>query len=330
MKTNRSMYEAVIAQRDEALRLRGTRRHKTIAVCGAICIAAALFVIAGIVLPKRELPHEAGTEQAGTADLVTEQPEAATTEPLTRKADLFTRESVRYSEIAADGAPCAAPPGSNSTADIASFREEMLKNADLIVEGTVTETYVKQYDFTVEAPGKFENADGVMRIRYTPNALVTTLRVERVYYAKDKFSVGCTVTFEDEILGLEGCFGYRAGVAYVIALRLLTEDANKPIEAYLSEDERLVEGEPFRDSQYCSLYPYQPPVEIAATGDYILPDTWASLTCGTAVPVTMDLSEYCGWTQTNAVFYTDRMRLVPAAEFRSSLQALLQRLELLR
>ena len=225
--------------------------------------------------------------------------------------------SVNFSELAVDGAAWPTVPQSSGLASIVSFSEYAVKGCDLCFEGTVTDIQLKQYDYRYYYGEKFGKE---VIVHEQPTTQLTTFRIEKVWHG-DPTLVGTTITLEDDTRGLDGRFGYREGVCYVVLMQDLTGwniDMWHPVG-----EERLIEGDIKRSSPYATHYPWQPQVEKAKTGDYIVPLSWETVTADCDVRVVFDPeTPYFGSVQ-ELEWFSDRLRLVDADTFQTRMAALL-------
>lgn len=224
--------------------------------------------------------------------------------------------SVNYSSLASDGAATPSIVKSGELSDIAGFREDMVRTCDLCFEGTAIDVQYKHYDFRYYYGEKF---DGEAYIHEQPVTQLTTFKIEKVWRG-DPSLVGSTITLEDEGGGEDGTFGYRKNVGYVV---LVLDLGDRKMWQPDDEEQRLVEGDVERSSPYTTYYPFQPQVEIAKTGDYIVPLWWESMTADSKVKVTLSAeTPYSGWSRYNYEMYADGLRLVEAETFRERMETL--------
>jgi len=179
----------------------------------------------------------------------------------------------------------------NGAASYISFTEKLLKNDVLIIEGSITDTYVKPYDFIVEANRKFENAGGKMTIKYSARTIVTTIRVEKIWKSDGLVKEGDELTFEDELISSDGHYGFSKGGTYVVHLTY-DDDGTLITGRPTANDEVLIEGDNKRVSGYSNGYSLQPSIEKTDSGDYIVPDTWETLVADDVKSVILD--DYSG------------------------------------
>ncbi len=227
--------------------------------------------------------------------------------------------SVNYSDLTSDGGAVPAMPQSGALLSVASFFESDVKGCTLCFEGTVTDVQFKQYDYRYYYGVKFGKET---YIHEQPVTQLTTFRIEKVWHG-DPSLVGTTVTLEDEtIQDMGSVFGYRKGVAYVVLMQDVTGygvDIWHPVG-----EERLVEGDVTRSSPYMTYYPWQPQVERAVTGDYIVPTTWKTVTEGCSVKVILEPDALQDSHTAHMLdWFGDQLRLVKADVFRARMAALI-------
>ena len=312
---------------DGALRYReapDTKRRKTAWKRAFALAASFLLLLTGALVYRHIAPRQpVSTETTnGSSPGEPQTSENGTGSEETRATD---RAAVRYTELTADGKGPVLKKGSGM-ACIAPFSEAMFLNAgSIIIEGTVESTHEKQYHFTVDAPGKFENAGGRMTILYEPQTVITTVRVTKVWLGDGAVNVGDTLTFEDEFLFSDGVFCCREGATYVLYLERADADTLHTGRPHPGSDERLAEGDNRRACEFESGYPYQPAIEKTKDGDYIVPQRWESLTAGTAADVLLTPADVNCVTEDDLLTY--RLKLINADEFRTRMQALAGRLK---
>ncbi|MBQ6092540.1 MAG: hypothetical protein IJL00_02555 [Clostridia bacterium] len=226
--------------------------------------------------------------------------------------------SMDYSSLASDGAMAPSIVKSGALSDITAFREEMVRRCDLCFEGTAIDVQYKHYDYRYYYGVKFGEETF---IHEQPVTQLTTFRIEKVWHG-DTTLVGTTITLEDEtIQDMGSVFGYRKGVAYVVLMQDVTGygvDIWHPVG-----EERLVEGDVTRSSPYMTYYPWQPQVERAVTGDYIVPTTWKTVTEGCSVKVILEPDALQDSHTAHMLdWFGDQLRLVKADVFRARMAAL--------
>ena len=225
--------------------------------------------------------------------------------------------SMDYSSLASDGAMAPSIVKSGALSDITAFREEMVRRCDLCFEGTAIDVQYKHYDYRYYYGVKFGEETF---IHEQPVTQLTTFRIEKVWHG-DTTLVGTTITLEDESGGEDGTFGYRRDVGYVV---LVQDLGNRNMWQPDDEEQYLAAGDVKRSSPYTTYYPWQPQVEIAKTGDYIVPLWWESMTADSKVKVRLSTeTPYAGWSRYNYEMYADMLRLVKADVFRERMQTLL-------
>ncbi len=248
-------------------------------------------------------------------------------EPATREPEVTENSQIRYIDLTADGKGPELRRGGGAM-EIARFSERWFLNKDaLLLEGTVTQTYIKQYNYKVDAPGKFENADGRMTIAYAPQTVITTVKITKIWQGDSVLTEGDTLTFEDEILSMDGIFCCRAGVTYVLYLEKAAEDTMLTGRPHEDTDERITEGDNRRSCEYERGYPYQPAIEKTKDGDYIVPETWESLTAGAAADVLLQQSDVSGVNVTETDLALHPLKLVRADVFVEKMRALTESLQ---
>lgn len=216
-------------------------------------------------------------------------------------------------------------PDSMYAGDILPFSESMLSDCCAILEGKITDMYVKQYayDIYIDESGSQET------FRYHSSAVVYELTVDRVWYG-DQSLAGASILIEDDVYLVDSYFSLKTGRCYVLPIR----DAGDTKQVF----REYAGGDLTRDSRYATLYPYHPQIEATEDGSYIVPGDWETLCAGEARAIQMDtfdntLIEYhpenkasseglitTEWrtlllSRYDALFYYDKMNLLRQDEF---------------
>ena len=154
-------------------------------------LSLALILFAGAAA------QAAGRTHGQPTPIITSEPDTAITESVPTSDEGENDGPVDYRSLTVRGHGPEPSPGSGLLS-IAPFSEYCLDSADLVIEGTILETHGNKYHFVVEAPGKFENAGGKMKITYEGETIVTTVQIDRIWKGDAGVSVGDTISFEDE------------------------------------------------------------------------------------------------------------------------------------
>lgn len=299
-----------------AASIRTAKRKRNTAV---LSLCACLLLAAVAVGPVRLWLQGA----APSVDPTVSVPTVTNTEEVSKKPN--DNDPVSYSTLAVDGHEFKVFRGAGML-DIAAFSEDFLQHAELIIEGTVTDTHTKQYYFVCEAEGKFEYAGQKMTITYKPETIVTTVRIEKIWKGDGSFAVGDTVTFEDEIVGFDGIFGYHTGITYLLHLDQ-TDEENLLVMTGQTSDEPLIEGDNHREFRYRNGYPFQPAIEKTAAGDYIVPGTWKTVTQPGDANVVLNKENCPDWDPENSAWYLlGGLKLVPSDQFEARMHELFERM----
>lgn len=232
--------------------------------------------------------------------------------------------------------------GSSSEADILPFSEEMLSKSCAILEGELTDMYLKHYTYDT-----YDDKFGTTEVYHNQaSSIVYELRVDKVWYG-DPALCGTSVLIEDETYLMDSYFSLKVGCSYVIPLRDVGE------QKAIWKD--YAGGDLTRDSRYATLYPHHPQIEVTLDGDYVVTDDWETLcsgkvqdidlevpTDGTQAPYQDTLIEYHPENQAgedglittewrtllisryDARYYYDRLKLMEADEFFIQLNGLIQ------
>lgn len=330
-------YNDVVTQIDEDLlenamhykNVQTATRSRTVWKRTAVLAACFVLLLAGALAYRQFAPKlPTGTQTTtGEQNTQTTQAQDFRNEPATREPEVTENSQIRYIDLTADGKGPELRRGGGAM-EIARFSERWFLNKDaLLLEGTVTQTYIRQYNYKVDAPGKFENADGRMTIAYAPQTVITTVKITKIWQSDSVLTEGDTLTFEDEILSMDGIFCCRAGVTYVLYLEKAAEDTLLTGRPHEDADERITEGDNRRSCEYERGYPYQPAIEKTKDGDYIVPETWESLTAGAAADVLLQQSDVSGVNVTETDLALHPLKLVRADVFVEKMRALTESLQ---
>jgi hypothetical protein len=300
--------ETVRALKEKAKATQSVPRRRLLPA--AIAAALVLLAALGVWLALRNHQTPPKIEPSDPIVTTTQPPETIPYNP---------DGSVNYSDLTSDGGAVPAMPQSGALLSVASFFESDVKGCTLCFEGTVTDVQFKQYDYRYYYGVKFGKET---YIHEQPVTQLTTFRIEKVWHG-DPSLVGTTVTLEDEtIQDMGSVFGYRKGVAYVVLMQDVTGygvDIWHPVG-----EERLVEGDITRSSPHATFYPWQPQVERAVTGDYIVPTTWKTVTEGCSVKVILEPDALQDSHTAHMLdWFGDQLRLVKADVFRARMAALI-------
>lgn len=225
--------------------------------------------------------------------------------------------------------------GSQSIADVLPFSEDMLSESSAILEGRITDMYLKRYTYDT-----YNDKFGPRELYHNQSSsVVYELTVDRVWYGDESLS-GTSVLIEDDTYLMDTYFSLKIGRSYVIPVSDL--DSEKAIW------EEYAGGDLTRDGRYTTLYPHHPQIEVTSDGDYIVTTEWGTLCPDSARDIDLDvpentLVEYHPENETgkdglittewrtlmisayDAIFYYDKMKLVSADEFFIQLDRLLDK-----
>ena len=225
--------------------------------------------------------------------------------------------------------------GSQSTADVLPFSEDMLSESSAILEGRITDMYLKRYTYDT-----YNDKFGPRELYHNQSSsVVYELTVDRVWHGDESLS-GASVLIEDDTYLMDSYFSLKVGRSYVIPVCDL--DSEKAIW------EEYAGGDLTRDGRYTTLYPHHPQIEVTSDGDYIVTTEWGTLCPDSARDIDLDVPENTlveyhpeneagkdGLITTewrtlmisayDAIFYYDKMKLVSADEFFIQLDRLLDK-----
>ena len=225
--------------------------------------------------------------------------------------------------------------GSQSIADVLPFSEDMLSESSAILEGRITDMYLKRYTYDT-----YNDKFGPRELYHNQSSsVVYELTVDRVLYGDESLS-GTSVLIEDDTYLMDTYFSLKVGRSYVIPVSDL--DSEKAIW------EEYAGGDLTRDGRYTTLYPHHPQIEVTSDGDYIVTTEWGTLCPDSARDIDLDVPENTlveyhpeneagkdGLITTewrtlmisayDAIFYYDKMKLVSADEFFIQLDRLLDK-----
>ncbi len=223
-----------------------------------------------------------------------------------------------------------------SEAEILPFSEDLLSKSSAILEGRITDMYLKHYTYDI-----YSDKFGPKEIYHQQDAsVVYELTVDKVWYGDESLS-GTSVLIEDDIYLIDTYFSLKVGCSYVI-----------PVSDLAPEKQLWAEyagGDLTRDGRYTTLYPHHPQIEVTSDGDYIVTTDWESLCPDSASPIWLDIPESSfveyhpenkagkdGLITTewrtlllspyDMVYYYDKLKLIRADEFFNLLNRLTERL----
>lgn len=225
---------------------------------------------------------------------------------------------------------------SQSTAEILPFSEDMLSESSAILEGTITDIYLKQYTYDT-----YNDKFGPKELYHNQSSsVVYKLTVDRVWYGDESLS-DTSVLIEDDTYLMDSYFSLKAGRSYVIPVC----DLDSELQIW----EEYAGGDLTRDGRYTTLYPHHPQIEVTMDGDYIVTTDWDTLCPDNALDVELDIPENTlveyhpenpagenGLITTewrtlmisvyDAVYYYDKLKLVESDEFFIQLNRLIDSL----
>ena len=225
---------------------------------------------------------------------------------------------------------------SQSTADVLPFSEELLAESSAILEGRITDMYLKRYTYDT-----YNDKFGPKEVYHNrSSSVVYELTVDKVWYG-DESLTGTSVLIEDDIYLIDSYFSLKVGRSYVIPVWDLAPE--KQIW------EEYAGGDLTRDGRYTTLYPHHPQIEVTSDGDYIVTTDWETLCPDGASPIRLDIPENSfveyhpenkagedGLITTewrtllispyDMVYYYDKLKLVGADEFFIQLNRLIDQL----
>ena len=153
---------------------------------------------------------------------------------------------------------------SQSTADVLPFSEDMLADSSAILEGKITDMYLKRYNYDT-----YNDKFGPKEIYHNQSSsVVYELAVDKVWYG-DQSLTGTSVLIEDDVYLIDSCFSLKVGCSYVIPVSNLDE------EKWIWGE--YAGGDLTRDGRYTTLYPFHPQIEVTLDGNYVVTSDWESL-----------------------------------------------------
>lgn len=270
-----------------------------VSMAACLCVVVSGVGFAVFNAPSRNIPDsDMSTESSGYSAY------AAETTEITTVAGIAENKPLYYSELTGhSNAPKLEGSGFTSELSILPFDESQLKDCTAIIEGEITEIYVKDYEFST-ACDKFE-PDGTLN--YKISSVVYKIKAENVL--SGDFQTGDIITVEDEIFMFDSVISIRQGGRYVIPI------SNAGNEIYVHED--IVSGSNKRESIYATAYQFQPQIE-AVDGGYIVPETWKTLVAEDCTNIIMDV------TPENDSYLYDKMYFVADDVFDVQMSKLLE------
>ena len=286
-------------------------RMKWAMSAACLCIAAALGFAAINHISRvndNKTVDISGDKQNVVSEGADTPVHAASSEQEKSKYDTESGGTVKYSELALpeteDNEEVLNMPVVSE--DIAMFDENMLRNqTDKIVEGKITNLYVKEYKYDV-----YDDKFGEGRVLHNIcNTVVYEVAVDRTWYGDD--ISGQTIVIEDSTAS---CFDplliLKKGMKCVLPVYVYGEK--------LSVGDGYAGGNITRAGIYSSIYPFQPPIQVTTDGLYLVCGYWKTLTAKNAKKVIMDES-YDG-------SYRDIMYLVDENTFEQQMKVLIEKI----
>ena len=230
-----------------------------------------------------------GIGLAGRVELDSEKPGTVYYSSLGVTGDVYGREEMPF-------------PGSE-TMDIKAFQESDLarNNCCMIIEGTVTDIYVKHYTYDIYSD-KFEE-NGVLHGR--TDTVVYKVAVDKTWYGRDMS--GKTVVIEDTLYFADPVLAVKKGGKYVLPVYEYGENIWTLGHEYAG-------GDITRESRLSTVYPYHPQTQVTEDGAYIVCRDWSTLTQGGRL-IDMDTLE-------EDSYWKDKMYLVDGETFRQQMKVL--------
>lgn len=184
--------------------------------------------------------------------------------------------------------------------DITSF-DELQDHCCMIIEGTVTDLYVKHYTYDIYSD-KFEE-NGILHGK--TDTIVYEVAVDKTWYGKD--ISGDTILIEDTSYFTEPILAVKEGRRYV--LPLYEDGETIGVHEYAG-------GDIARETVYSTIYPYHPQIEVTKDGSYVVSEDWTTLVANNAKKVIMD-------TLADDDFWKDKMYLVDEKVFEEQMAVLI-------
>ncbi len=188
--------------------------------------------------------------------------------------------------------------------DVETFDESTLSqdHCCMIIEGAVIDLYVKHYNYDVYSD-KFEE-NGILHGR--TNTIVYEVAVDKTWYGED--ISGETIFVEDTSCFMDPILAVKEGRRYVLPLYEYGETIWTGVHGYAG-------GDITRDSQYSTIYPYHPQIEVTNDGSYLVSQDWTTLVANNAKEVIMDTLDNDFWK--------DKMYLVDENTFSNQMAMLI-------
>ncbi len=208
-----------------------------------------------------------------------------------------------YSQLMTHSNTSVTSSNGYHTADIATFREEYLKDCVAVIEGEILSIREKEYTVLYEYY-KF----GTDTLTEKTNTLIFEIKVDKVWYGD--IAENEIITVQDEVLYLNEIFVPGVGGKYVLPLC----DSGENIRIDTS-GQKYLSGDTKRESRYSTLYPFHPQIERTDKG-YLFTSDWEGLVTEETKTVTVDIPF-------EVEYYSDKMRLNPEEIFRVQFEKLL-------
>lgn len=250
-----------------------------------VAVAACMMIAVGALITFNHFSNDTNSsgelKQAQNDVTITTIDHASTNEESNEIEDL---SPIKYSKInlCQGGDADYGDVSSGYELSVMGFKESLLENCKdkgMIVEGTVTNIYTKEYKFDVYND-KFEK-DGILH--NIENTVVYEVKIAKLWYGEYKEDI---ILIEDYNYFLDPVWELKVGRKYVFPIAY---EGDKIYEANWDD---FKEGDCERDSVYCSVYPYHEPIEVTLDGDYLVSSNWPTLIEENAREIIMDVEGY--------------------------------------
>lgn len=309
MRMTDEQFKKELFDRSRRYEVKKKKRRKVIlTVCiPLVCVGLITTVLAGFYIGDESGEYTLSPDNDKTSAGSYDGAGAMLGEENAESAEISDKTAVYYSQLdLLEGTPNEDMPdiSYSGSSDIDKFSESILiqEKCCMIIEGTVTNQYVKHYYYDV-----FENESVLHNVTDT---VVYEIKVDKVWYGDD--ISGETITVEDMFFYNDPILMIKNGKRYVLPLYNAGES--------ILLNETLAEGDIRRESELSIIYPYHPQIEITNDGEYLISDDWKTLTEKDSKEVIMDESD-------DNNYYYDKMRLVAQDSFVQKINILISKLE---
>ena len=275
---DKEMTNNTLSQMNETTSITKKRPYKIIMGIAAACaVVLAAFAAFGVFSGNK--PDD---QIAQLPPSYTDNPTGTPIPTSTPTRIELTGTAVNFSDLGLDLPNVQYPEMPESTACLAAFREDMIMDSCLIIQGTVQNIRLNDY-------------------LDTQTTAVYEICVDDILYSEKDVAPGDVILIEQDLYMAtsiqDSVVGLKPGGQYILPITELPEEY-----AYVSEftyESDLIAPEAKNtsvnierahvlESRYQIIYPFMPPIQVVPGVGWLFPSNWESLITDDASPVVMD------------------------------------------